>query len=131
MEWEDLQQYNREMMVKYIFTRTSYIQKLYDISMCGKNQYEYICNNIIKDNLYVIVKNMYPYDIAENIEHSIIWFNPIYYSKWRRTIIYDNNYIEKIINNKVGGKSYIYFMNSGKFQSIGSISHIHLLVKEY
>jgi len=130
MEWDDLQKYNRVMLVKHIFTRTPYIQYLYEINIKNVNQYEYICKNIIKDNLYVIVKNRFPYDLADDIEHNIIWFNPKYYSKWRRTIIYDNDYIENIIHRKFSNKPYIYFMNSNQSQSIKNISHIHLFIKK-
>jgi len=132
MNWYNLKKYNKSLMVDNIFKRKVEMQELYDNSKKLTNQYEYICKNIIKDNLYVIVKNIFPYDIEDDIEHYLIWFNPKYYKNWRRTIIYDNKYIEKIINNnKLLNKSYIYFINGSNIQSIKDIQHIHIFMKKY
>lgn len=132
MNWYNLKEYNKSLMVDNIFKRKVEIQELYDNSKKLTNQYEYICKNIIKDNLYVIVKNRFPYDIEDDIEHYLIWFNPKYYKSWRRTIIYDNKYIENIINNnKLVNKSYIYFINGSNIQSIKNIQHIHIFMKKY
>ena len=47
MEWDDLQKYNRVMLVKHIFTRTPYIQYLYEINIKNVNQYEYVCKKLL------------------------------------------------------------------------------------
>jgi hypothetical protein len=136
--WTELLKYNRNLNVSIDFERDRYVTELYEnFKMEILDVNNYICKNIIKDNLFVLSKNNYPYNIADNIEHSIIWFNPKVFSN-RQHIIMDKGYLEKIINikmklylkNGMDIEKYIYFMNSQGIQSVNGIYHIHLFTKK-
>ncbi len=134
--WSELQKYNKNLNVNIDFERNRYVNKLYEnFKMEILNVNNYVCKNIIKDNLFVLSKNNFPYNIADNIEHNIIWFNPKVFNK-RQHIIMNKVYLEQIIKiklylkNKVDTTDYIYFMNSSGIQSVNGIYHIHLFTKK-
>lgn len=80
---------------------------------------EHILNTIIKDNLFKITKNRFPYDI-DNIKHYLIWINPKY------KISYETIY--QYIKFKLGTSYFYYFENSSDLKSILGIRHFHIFI---
>jgi len=101
-----------EMQKKYLEHR----KQIKDKNICVR---DHILNNIIKDNLFKITINKFPYDI-DNIEHYLIWINPNY------KICYETLYEYIILYFKTN--KFYYFENSSDLKSILDIRHFHIFI---
>ena len=82
---------------------------------------EYIMKTIIKDNFFIITKNLFPYNI-DYIDHYLLWINPSYKISYKTLYEY--------INLKFQGKSFYYFENYIANKSILGIQHYHIFVNK-
>ena len=80
---------------------------------------DYILKNVLKDNLFVITKNIFPYDI-DYCEHYLIWINTNFNFSYEA--IY--NYIKIHFFDK----DFFYFENDEKNKSILFVKHYHIFV---
>ena len=137
MDWNTLSKFHFQYYKpkNITFNRTELIQQQYDLYIKNtSNIYNDICNKYFNNNdLFVFVKNNYPYNIKDNIEHYILWFNPIIYKNKLRIIlnieyisVILNIYLKKLFNNN---KKYICFMNIPKHQTIKEIYHYQVFIK--
>ena len=117
---------NKKTFTNHIkYNRTELIEKKYEdhIKNLKKNNIDistYIIDTIIRDNIMVMCKNSFPYNIP-NTEHYLLWINPKY--KISRDTV--DAYVEKKVKNKM----YICFENSSVNKSINSIIHYHILIR--
>lgn len=106
------------------FTRKKHIQDDYDKFMSLLKKYnilieDYIKQEIIKDNLYKLCLNDFPYDIP-NYTHYLLWISPDIKIKIPYYII--NYYLNSKFSN------YICFENHIKNKSVLGIRHFHIFV---
>ena len=80
---------------------------------------DHILKTVLKDNLFVITKNPYPYDI-DYIKHYLIWVNT--------EIKYSYKAIYKYIQLYFPKKQFYYFENDEKNKSILLVKHYHIFV---
>ena len=80
---------------------------------------DYILETVLKDNLFVITKNPFPYDI-DYIDHYLIWINTE--RKYSYEAIY--NYIKIYFPNE----QFYYFENDEKNKSILLVKHYHIFI---
>ena len=111
---------------KICFTRTKKIQKKYEkhkkfLKDNNLTTKEYICKNIIKDNLFVITKNNFPY-YNKNIDHYLLWINPKY-----QHIISDET-IYEYLTFKFDGDYFTYFENIEEIKSVFDVRHLHIFI---
>ena len=118
LTWDYLKQYNHE----HKLYRTPEVECIYTehVKSLNGQVHEYIMNNIIKSNKYIIVDNTFPYDLEENIEHNLLWVNP-------ETVLSESD-VEDIINEVYSDN--IYFRNIPKNQSVKGIVHYHIFTKK-
>lgn len=83
----------------------------------------YLVEKLFKNNIkYVITCNEFPYNLEKNIDHKLLWINPKYND------LFDDNFINNIIELRMKGKLYIYFENIDSKKSIKSIKHFHIFI---
>lgn len=133
MDWNTVYKYHFKYIkqIKIVFNRSELLQKQYDLYIKNTpNIYNNIFNKFFKNkDLFILVKNNYPYYLAENIEHYILWFNPIIY-KNRLKILLNEQYISHILNRYLNNIEYICFMNVPQNQSITNIYHYQVFIKK-
>ena len=106
------------------YSRKDYIEEKYQnhlTKLKNKNVKidEYILKTILKDNLFVITKNPFPYDI-DYIDHYLVWINT--QKKYSHEAIY--NYIKF----KFPNKQFYYFENDEKNKSVLLVKHYHIFL---
>lgn len=111
---------------KFFFTRTKKIQEKYEkhkkfLKDNNLTTKEFICKKIIKDNLFVITKNKFPYYIKD-IEHYLLWINPKY-----KNIISDET-IYEYLTIKFDGSYFTYFENIEEIKSVCDVRHLHIFI---
>lgn len=124
--WTELQQYNFESPPSIQFKRKSNIEVDYQKHLTILKRQEINVSDYIKSKAfpnnekYTFLKNNFPYDIEDGIEHWLLWLNPDFK-------ISDLD-IKKIVEEKMGTNS-VYFCNIKANQSIPSIRHCHIFSK--
>nr|QFG74447.1 MAG: hypothetical protein [Megaviridae environmental sample] len=110
------------------FNRLKCVQEKYEDfmkSLANKNISikEHINKTIIKDNIFVICKNDFPYNI-QNYKHLLLWISP------KIKIKVPNYIINMYIYNCLGlqPNKYICFENHPSNKSILNITHYHIFV---
>ena len=114
--------------------RNKDIQKKYDEFK------KFITENKIDINDYIYKKylgeikinfteNNFPYDIEENCQHYVIWFDSKYYSELKLKDS-EEKIIEKIVRTKFKDNQYIYFENVSNNKSVPNIVHYHVFIKK-
>ena len=116
LTWDFLKKYDHKQKLY----RKPEIEEKYiaHVQSLNGEVHEYIMNNIIKANKYIIVDNTFPYDVEENLEHKLLWINP-------DTVLQEDE-VDKIISSVFGET--IYFRNEPKNQSVKGIAHYHIFV---
>lgn len=122
--WKFIKQFNFNPPDTNILKRSSKIQKEYNKHQ--KNPF----NNIIfsfnlfwNNDIFVFIKNRFPYNVENNIGHYVLFINPIIKQKISYTNIY------KIIKNYyVPNNKFIIFENYPKNRSIKNITHYHIFI---
>ena len=119
MTWEELSHYHMTI-VNILLNRKLEIDEQYK-----KDKLNGKCDNFIislKEKLietsYCIIRNSYPYDIDEKINHYVFWFNSDYSMVDALTIvknIYKNNNV-------------IIFCNDDCVKSIKSVNHYQIFI---
>lgn len=74
---------------------------------------------ILKEKLFYITKNTYPYHFIDDTLHYLIWFRSE--SNLNFTQIIEDYF-------KINKSNYTYFENLEKFKSIKEIRHIHIFI---
>ena len=111
---------------KIFFTRTKKIQEKYEkhkkfLKDNNLTTKEFICKKIIKDNLFIITKNKFPYYIPD-IDHYLLWINPKY-----QNIISDRT-IYTYLSIKFDWCYFTYFENVEEIKSIYDVRHLHIFI---
>ena len=139
---EIMKEFPDRLLKRAIFLRTIKIQNEYDIFIQKlgienmsdniKNQIEDLKNYKFSDKSKDLrtgsfndidlkfMKNIFPYNISENIEHLIVWTNSDISEVVRIFYLMDLDEFE----------DYIIFNNVDKIRSIKNINHYHMLVKK-
>ena len=125
--WEELLAYNFECPPKSQFKRKKEIEDEYKFhldSLKKKNirVSDYIQKIAFPDNeSYKFLKNEFPYDLEDGIDHWLLWLNPIY--------SIEDTYIKELVEHRMGSEV-VYFCNYKFNQSIPTIRHCHIFVKK-
>ena len=100
----------------------SYSKKKKYLQFINKNIHDHLMESLFSDNKeYRYLKNDYPYNLEDNIQHNVLWINPAYNEK------YNEEYIIHLLNSF--DTEYIVFRNNPSNMSIPSIIHYHVFTK--
>lgn len=123
MDWNTLIKHN---YIKNKILRKSKVQELYNNEKNTKKNYDkYILDMYLDNKLYNLQPNKYPYDLAKNIKHYVLWLHPMIKSKH----INDKKFIHKLLKTKIKNNKFYFYMNSQKNKSIKSIPHYQVFIK--
>lgn len=133
LTWESLSILHRNPP-NFKITRDNEVQKRYDefinkIKMNNIDINKYISDKFLNNKNVNFTKNSYPYDIEEDCNHYIIWFENEYFNKITLCID-ENKIIDNIIKSKFKNNKYIYFENVDNNKSIKKIKHFHVFIKD-
>ena len=125
--WDYLIQFNFNPPNTNQLKRSTKMQKEYD------NYQKNPLNNLIfsrnlfyNNDILVFIKNRFPYNVADNIAHYILFIN----KKFKKKFTYINIY--KIIKQKyIHNNPFIVFENTPKNRSIKNITHYHVFILKY
>ena len=133
MDWNILSKYhfNYTKTNILLFRRTKLMQYKYDLYTQNTSDiYTDIYNKYFyNNNLFILAKNNYPYNLSTNIVHYILWFNPLIYRN-KLHILLNKKYITTILNRYIKSNEYICFMNVPDNQSIKNIYHYQVFIKK-
>ena len=94
--WNFLKQFNFNPPTDIILERTKKIQNEYDLY---KKNPLHILNLLqklfINNDLFVLIKNRFPYNISSNIEHYVLFINPILKKKFNVIKHFESDFIDK------------------------------------
>ncbi len=130
MEWSELTQYNNFAPAD-AFSRTADVQLAYENhkleqSRSDSSVDEYIMKTLfINDDKLSFVPNAFPYDLAPNIQHWLLWLNPKYKSPEPEIV---QLYVEDITGRSVG-KDIVMFRNHSANTSVKKIIHYHVFMR--
>jgi len=110
---------SQEYLNKYIEHKKQL--KLLNISMA-----DYIYKKYLNGKKYKFTLNNFPYNLADHIQHYILWLDP----KTKKNKINDRFWIDKIITISFPNKEYICWQNIKNNQSIPHIPHYQLFIKK-
>jgi hypothetical protein len=123
MEWDELLRFHKSPP-KCSFGRKHEVQALYDThlvkhkSSAGISQH--IRNTVLPHGTdWALVPNTFPYDVASNIEHMLLWTSDSTTCSTPDAIL-----------RSCGLKEYIYFENNPCNRSVKDIHHLHVFVKQ-
>uniref|UniRef100_A0A6C0LZ47 Uncharacterized protein n=1 Tax=viral metagenome TaxID=1070528 RepID=A0A6C0LZ47_9ZZZZ len=88
---------------------------------------KYISNKYIQSKKYSINKNNFPYSIPNNMEHYVLWINPLYFKK------ITNKELSKIINLKMkelNYNEYFCFENQKGCRSVLETPHYQVFYRK-
>ena len=109
---------------QYELGRNNHMTKLYENYKKGINLNDKIRNQVLKNKLFLLNKNLFPYDVEPGIEHFVLWYQPY--------LQLDNRTVHKILNfykQKYGFQDYIFFENEPDKKSVTQIPHIQVFFK--
>lgn len=123
MDWKTLTEHNyKEIKID----RLPHIEKLYVSNKIKYKNYDnYILNNYLKNRLYNLQPNKYPYNLEKNIKHYVLWLNPMLKYKY----IYDKKFIHKLLKKKIKNKQFYFYMNKIDKRSVKTIPHYQVFIK--
>jgi len=125
--WNFLKQFNFNPPLNNQLKRSTQIQKKYDNYQ--KNPFNAIIfgrDLFYNNDILMFIKNRFPYNVDDNIEHYILFINPKLKKKFTDINIY------KIIKQRyVRNNPFIVFENSPKNRSIKNITHYHIFILKY
>jgi|SRR5579875_2160952 len=123
MDWEELKKYNKTIVTEE-FKRDEKVKRDYekykkDIEREGKTLTDVVYEKYFKynNNIWVLDKNLFPYELNKNIKHYVLWVRP------GIEFTYDD--VERIL----GLKDYVVFKNHPKTMSVPYIQHFHVFIK--
>lgn len=117
MNAEFLSQFTYEMPPDEPLKRSLQIQAAYNQFSVTEGPKVFIATiqDVLKTKKYIIMENMFPYDVEPPIQHKCIWYKGQM----------GKNEIEKILDGE--GMTYItYFENPYNLKSIKEVGHYHL-----
>jgi len=126
MEWNQLKFYHRNPP-SVTLGRTPDVLCSYDIyteylkSINRSVTQDVICKYLNHDQPFSIALNQFPYDLATNIHHFVVWINPNY------SDIITEDYIESYLHNYLIN-DYVLFENLNNVKSIKQIRHYQLFL---
>jgi hypothetical protein len=142
IQWNELLEHHRNPPINFLprskDIRTKYfihkkkINKKYDnINNYIKQKYFSNKNKLLK---FRLDKNIFPYLIDKNIEHYILWFNPIFFNKEFPDFNSKPQLIRKFIKilfpkSKIGN-DIIYYENNVENRSVDAVRHIQIFKKK-
>ena len=86
---------------------------------------DYIMDNFLKDKLYNIVENNYPYNIEKNMLHYVLWVHQKYKITNKKMC---NIIIDKM--NELGYNEYFCFENHKNAKSVLGITHYQIFFRK-
>ena len=128
--WNFLQQFNFNPPKDIILERTKQIQNEYDLYKKNPlNILKFSQKLFINNDLFVLVKNKFPYNISHNIDHYVLFINPKLKNKFNYELIY------KVVKYKFKllymYKPFIIFENIPENCSIKDITHYQVFILKY
>lgn len=125
--WEELKKYDGRApesalsRPKHINVRYGYFKK--QLKGDGLTLKEFIMKKIFDEHenkKFIITRNKFPYDVAENVEHLVVWLNPLF------------DATEEEIRDYLGEKldDYIMYENKPGHRSVSDLKHYQLFVKK-
>ena len=128
--WNFLQQFNFNPPRDIILERTKQIQNKYDLYKKNPLNILKLSQKLfINNDLFVLVKNKFPYNISHNIDHYVLFINPKLKNKFNYAIIY------KVVKYKFKllcmYKPFIIFENIPENRSIKDITHYQVFILKY
>lgn len=128
MEWQRLYKYNGNAPPATVLDRNSEMRAAYYkyLKSSAVSQFKSRLKHLFMLNEYAIViaYNKFPYNIAADIAHLVLWINP---EKNR-----DEFELRIHLNLLLGEKNYVLYKNPPQIQTIGEIKHYQLFVpKKY
>ena len=115
---QDLQLYSKENPpIKTLGRKKEVLDSYLKFNSTPENKNNFISNvnkNLLQ-NKYYLHLNDFPYNVEENIEHWLLWWN-------------NNLDIDEIIIKKFGNKVITYWVNFPENNSISDIKHAHIFV---
>jgi hypothetical protein len=129
LEWADVKSFDNNPPEKALH-RVPYQNILYGkhkkkLKDAGKTLTQHILEFIFKshdDEKFVVTLNQFPYNVASDIVHMVVWENPITKCK--------ESEIRKYLDGIVGRDNYSMFENAEAHRSINDIRHYQLFVKK-
>ena len=127
MEWEQIYQFHLNPPTnRDILKRSPHTEKLYekyleknlsndDILNCVFNTSERISQG------YRLIPNNFPYDVAHNIRHLVLWIHP--------DAPFTENNILEILGKKLKYTNWFCYQSIDILRSISNIPHYHVFVK--
>ena len=124
--WNNLRVLNPTNPPKYVISRKKEVQDRYNshvkyLKSINKSTGDYIMETFVKDKDYHLCLNTFPYNCEDGIEHWLLWINPNTNIKLA--------HVEQILNKNF--KKFVFFRNIIELQSVKSIVHYHVFVKEH
>ena len=115
---EDLQLYSKENPpIKTLGRKKEILDSYLKFNSTPENKNNFISNvhqNLLQ-NKYYLHLNDFPYNVEDNIEHWLLWWN-------------NNLDIDEIIIKKFDNKVITYWVNFPENNSISDIKHAHIFV---
>jgi hypothetical protein len=130
MDWEYLKfAHSNGICYKLIERKTEttneYKKHKEHVKSLGIPYKEYMLNEYFKNNeSYVIIKNNFPYDLADGIEHYNLWIHP----GNKNPLFHNMEYINELVSKHMTCE-FICFMNDISLQSVPEITHYHIFIK--
>lgn len=125
MEWDELVKYHLNAP-RHLFRRRPEIDEAYrqhknDLHCSNRTLAAHVLSLYFGNpkTMYVIVANMYPYDLAPGIQHLLLWINP----RYKMTVREYSKIIDAAFDRAV------YFENADQNKSIPGVRHIHIFVR--
>ena len=123
MEWDELLRYHRSPPVCSL-GRKPEVQELYNTHLAKHKSAAgisaHIKNTILTPGKkWVLVPNTFPYDVASNIQHMLLW-----------TSCDTAEFDPDTIISSCGHTEYTYFENNPSNRSVKDIRHLHVFVKQ-
>ena len=95
-----------------------------ELNKKGIGLHDYVLENTLKNYEYTIAKNLYPYDIEENLFHYVYWIHPDYPERDNDIEVYTN--INVFMKNNLFDGYWCWENNSLK-KSIPEIKHYQII----
>lgn len=128
MQWVDLQPFH-QTMVSQVFPRSPEVLARYQAYQDDLKKRDLSMDQVIFERYFreasvhwVLDVNAFPYDLAPGIQHLTLWLHPDY--SW------SPQQITEILQQTLPDREYIIMKNSPQTQSVRSIPHFHIFMKE-
>lgn len=82
-------------------------------------------NDIFQRRNCVLLKNDFPYDVQNDIQHMVLWFNPN-----QRSDMIQQVQLNEVISALELHHEVVYWENKPEIRSVGDIKHYHVFLKK-